>query len=110
MTKKAQEAIEEGVNPETETTVEVVEETMSHEDFMNERIPFKAIYDGEKYKDDIVVTINGKNWQIQRGKEVMIPRFVYFAICDSDDQRIVALSTSKVFEDQYKNNLAANMM
>lgn len=117
MAKAAQEAVKDGVTPTTEitetqsTTPEVVEEpTMSQEEFLNERVPFKAIWDGEKYKDDIVVTLNGKNWVIQRGVEVMIPRYVLFAIYDSEDQKIVAMRTSQLFEQQYKRNVSSNMM
>ena len=33
--------------------------------------------DDDKYKDDIVVGLNGKVYRIQRGKHVRIPRPVY---------------------------------
>ncbi len=95
-------------------TVDPIEEAKEaarlHEVYMNERLPFKAIWDGEKYKDDIVMTINGKNWVIQRGVEVLIPRFVLFAIYDSEDQKIIARRTSSGFEESYKKTMAANMM
>ena len=54
--------------------------------WLNERIPFKAIKDAEHYKDDVVVLVNGTRYQIQRGKVVMIPRFVYLAIDDAERQ------------------------
>ena len=54
--------------------------------YLNERIPFKAIKDAGNYKDDVVVLVNGTRWQIQRGKAVMIPRFVYLAIDDAERQ------------------------
>ena len=34
---------------------------------MNERVPFMAFKDNDKYKDDLIVIVNGKTWQIQRG-------------------------------------------
>ena len=43
---------------------------------MNELVPFFAFRDNDKYKDDIFVGWNGKGYQIQRGKQVMIPRGV----------------------------------
>ena len=44
---------------------------------MNELVPFFVFRDNDKYKDDIFVGWNGKGYQIQRGKQVMIPRGVY---------------------------------
>ena len=44
---------------------------------MNELVPFFAFRDNDKYKDDIVVGLNGKVYRIQRGKHVRIPRPVY---------------------------------
>ena len=46
----------------------------------NELVPYTPFYDGHEYKDDLVVGINGKRWQLKRGEEHMIPRYVYNAI------------------------------
>jgi len=54
--------------------------------YLNERIPFKAIKDAEHYVDDLVVIVNGQRFHIQRGKVVMIPRYVYLAIDDGERQ------------------------
>lgn len=43
-------------------------------------VSFWAFKDDNKYKDDIVVGINGKVTRIQRGKHVRIPREVYNVI------------------------------
>lgn len=40
-------------------------------------VSFYAFKDDDKYKDDIVVGLNGKMYRIQRGKHVRIPREVY---------------------------------
>ena len=40
-------------------------------------VSFYAFKDDDKYKDDIVVGLNGKVYRIQRGKHVRIPRPVY---------------------------------
>jgi|AntDeeMinimDraft_6_1070357.scaffolds.fasta_scaffold04865_2 hypothetical protein len=70
---------------------------------LKERIPFKALYDGEKYVDDITVTVNGTNYVIRRGITVMIPRFVYNVLSEQERQKAVAASTSQKFHEQYKN-------
>lgn len=52
----------------------------------NELVEFEAFYDGEKYKDDIYVAVNGRRFQIKRGVKVMIPRYVYEVIKNSTEQ------------------------
>lgn len=71
------------------------------EKYLNEEVPFKAFKDDDKYKDDIVVGINGKNWQIKRGITVMIPRFVYDTIDNAERQRAEANSTSRKYADEF---------
>lgn len=112
-----QEALEAGIEPseeaETETDKDAPEQAkpeMTHNEWLNERVPFQAFYDGEKYKDDIVVTVNGINYQIQRGELVMIPRFVAMAVDDAEAQMKAASRTSQGFEAILKRNQAANMM
>ena len=70
-------------------------------DYLNENVPFYAFQDDDKYKDDIVVGINGKNWVIKRGCHVMVPRFFYNAIIDADRQRGEAANTSRKYADQF---------
>lgn len=55
-----------------ETKTEVKTEVKKKDDL----VEFEAFYDGDKYKDDIFVCINGKPMQIKRGVKVMIPRAV----------------------------------
>ena len=46
-------------------------------------VSFFAFKDDGKYKDDIVVGLNGKIYRIQRGKYVRIPKDVYDIIRQS---------------------------
>jgi hypothetical protein len=46
------------------------------EAFENERVPVYLFRDNDKYKDDVIVNINGKNYIIQRGVTVYVPRCV----------------------------------
>ena len=64
---------------------------------MNELVPFFALRDNDKYKDDIFVGWNGKGYQIQRGKQVMIPRGVYNILIRSmrQDERTSELMASQ---------------
>jgi len=72
------------------------------DEYMNERVPFMAFKDNDKYKDDLIVIVNGKTWQIQRGVTVMIPRFVYLAIEQAERQRAAAAMHSQELENQYR--------
>lgn len=60
------------------------------EEWLNERVPFIAFKDNDKYKDDLHIGINGHNTIIKRGVQVMIPRHVYMAIQDSEKQTLEA--------------------
>ena len=44
--------------------------------YYKELVPVMLIKDNSKYKDDVTVTVNGINYQIQRGVQVMVPRSV----------------------------------
>ena len=60
------------------------------EQFYNEPVPVTLIKDNWKKKDDLTVTVNGTNYQIKRGVEVMVPRSVALAIERSNTQEIEA--------------------
>jgi hypothetical protein len=54
--------------------------------FLEEKIPFRAFKDNDKYKDDISVQVNGKIWQIKRGVTVYIPRYIYLTLEQAERQ------------------------
>lgn len=90
---------------EAETTVAPAQ-TQSPEDvqaWLNERIPFEAFKDAEKYKDDIHVTVNGYTFVIQRGVQVMIPRYVYMALKDAERQNMIAAKHSIGLSNEFQN-------
>lgn len=72
------------------------------QDWLNERVPFFAFKDNDKYKDDIVVGVNGKTFIIQRGVEVMIPRYVKMVLEDSMIQDVHAANVIESFEEQHR--------
>jgi hypothetical protein len=73
--------------------------------WLNEKVDFKAIYDGDTYKDDLLVTINGKNYQIQRGKKVSIPRFVYLAIDQAERQLAESADNLRGLVKKFENEV-----
>ena len=52
----------------------------------NDMVEIELFYDGEKYKDPVQVGLNGKMYQIQRGKKVLVPRGVAEIIANSVKQ------------------------
>lgn len=45
-------------------------------EWYDQLVSIKLFKDSERYKDDVFVAINGKGWQIRRGVEVQVPRYV----------------------------------
>lgn len=41
-----------------------------------EKVQIKLFYDGDKYKDDVTVAVNGKTYTIKRGVPVEVPKYV----------------------------------
>ena len=60
------------------------------EAFYKELVPVMLIKDNAKYKDDVTVTVNGTNYQIQRGVQVMVPRCVALVLERSRLQELEA--------------------
>ena len=50
--------------------------TLDLEAYYNEPVPVMLMKDNANYKDDVTVTLNGVNYQIQRGVHVELPRKV----------------------------------
>jgi len=99
---KAAEKARKQAEKEALKATEPEEAPFSIAEYLNERVPFIAILDDDKYKDDIVVTVNGKAYQIQRGENVMIPRFVHNAILDAERQKRSAALTQRRYEETFR--------
>lgn len=64
--------------------------TAALEKFYEEPVPVMLIKDNAKYKDDVTVTVNGINYQIQRGVQVLVPRKVALVLERSHLQELDA--------------------
>ncbi|MBO5364903.1 MAG: hypothetical protein J6A56_05520 [Clostridia bacterium] len=60
------------------------------EDYYKEPVPVMLIKDNNRYKEDVTVTVNGINYQIQRGVSVMVPRCVALVLERSHQQELEA--------------------
>ncbi len=60
------------------------------EAYYKELVPVMLIKDNNRYKEDVTVTVNGTNYQIQRGVSVMVPRCVALVLERSHQQEMEA--------------------
>ena len=74
----------------------------SSEEFM---VKIKLFKDDDKYKDDLVVGVNGKVYQIQRGMEVEVPLCVAEVIENQERQdKETARKIAEAVEKYRKKN------
>ncbi len=69
-----------------------------------ERVKIKLFKDNKEYKDDLVVGLNGKLYQIKRGIEVSVPKAVAEIIENSiqQDEKTAEMIESLVTETESK--------
>lgn len=67
---------------QTTKTVKSVKKVTAkaYDKYYNEPVPVMLVKDNAKYKDDVTVTVNGVNYQLRRGVQVMVPRKVALAL------------------------------
>ena len=95
--EEATEAVENTADEEaTENAAPV------SDDYLEELVEIMLFKDSDKYSDDLVVTLNGKNYQIKRGVKVMVPRKVQLVIEDSMKQAGLAADYEEEAQQQYK--------
>ena len=73
-----------------------------HEAWLHEEVEIELFYDGDKYKDDVVVGVNGKTWLIKRGERVRVPRYVAEVIANSEAQDKHAARISSKFSTDFE--------
>lgn len=52
----------------------------------NEEVEIRLFKDADRYKDDVIVAVNGRIWQIQRGVKVKVPKCVAEVLENSEAQ------------------------
>lgn len=79
--------IEKAMESKKDEVSNVVDkEVYENETYMQEKVPVKLFVDNDKYKEDVVVCVNGRAYVIKRGVEVLVPRFVKEVIDNSMSQ------------------------
>ena len=87
------------VNTQRSTAAETEEQKQLRE-YYEEKVTINLFLDNDKYKDDVIVNVNGKAWQIQRGVDVEVPRYVAQVLDNSVKQdRATALKIREMESD-----------
>lgn len=60
--------------------------------------------DNERYRDDVFVSVNGRTFQIKRGVEVQVPRYVQEVLDNSMSQDMVAAARWTSWKRATSNN------
>lgn len=83
------------------------EEAKKAEEYWNEEVEIQLFKDGNKYKDDVYVAVNGQNCLIQRGKPVKVKRKFAAALRRSLEQDNETADLIKELEGEYEKNFKA---
>lgn len=67
---------------------------IQRENYLNERVPVTLKRPESEKKDFRTVTVNGVNYQIAYGKQVLVPRFVAEIIRESEKNEQIAQSNA----------------
>lgn len=73
-------------------------------EYWNERVPYEAFYDGDRYADDISVMVNGKRFLIKRGIQVMVPRYVVHVLENQAKQMKYSADYNKSLQDEFEKD------
>jgi hypothetical protein len=69
-----------------------------------ELVEIELFYDGDKYKDDVFVQINGKSILIKRGEKVKVPKKYARVIEQSIQQKAAAADTMNRYQRDFIEN------
>lgn len=70
--------------------------------YYDELVTINLFMDNDKYKDDLIVPVNGKTWQIRRGEDVRVPRYVAAVIENSMKQDKATTAKIRSMEQKYE--------
>ena len=75
--KKQAQAILDAAKAEAEAQAAAAKaQDQAHAEAQAEKVPVRLFKDNDRYKDDVFVAVHGRSFQIRRGEEVMVPRYV----------------------------------
>lgn len=87
---------------EAVTEVKAADTNTNSEAYLRELVPVRIPKDSRN-KGDVLVTVNGKKFQIQRGVEVKVPRYVAQVLDNKQRMEEVALDRMDELQKEYQD-------
>lgn len=86
---------------EAVTEIKAADTNTNSEAYLRELVPVRISKDSRN-KGDVLVTVNGKKFQIQRGVEVKVPRYVAQVLDNKQRMEEVALDRMDELQKEYQ--------
>jgi len=103
MSQTKKEAPQQEKNPLEETQeIQAQTQEAAQKNPLEELVTIRLFKDNERYRDDVFVSVNGRTFQIKRGVEVQVPRYVQEVLDNSMSQDMVAAAMVDKLEAGYK--------
>ena len=100
-TKKEAPQQEAAIQEQTQE-MQVQTQEAAQKNPLEELVTIRLFKDNERYRDDVFVSVNGRTFQIKRGVEVQVPRYVQEVLENSMSQDMVAAAMVDKLEAGYK--------
>lgn len=101
MSQTKKEAPQQDAAAQTQVTQAQPQEA-AQKNPLEELVTIRLFKDNERYRDDVFVSVNGRSFQIKRGLEVQVPRYVQQVLENSMNQDMVAAAMVDKLEAGYK--------
>lgn len=88
--------------PQQEAAIQAQTQEAAQKNPLEELVTIRLFKDNERYRDDVFVSVNGRTFQIKRGVEVQVPRYVQEVLDNSMSQDMVAAAMVDKLEASYK--------
>lgn len=88
--------------PQQEAAIQEQTQEAEGKNPLEELVTIRLFKDNERYRDDVFVSVNGRTFQIKRGVEVQVPRYVQEVLENSMSQDMVAAAMVDKLEAGYK--------
>ena len=88
--------------PQQEAAIQEQTQEAEGKNPLEELVTIRLFKDNERYRDDVFVSVNGRTFQIKRGVEVQVPRYVQEVLDNSMRQDMVAAAMVDKLEAGYK--------
>lgn len=83
----------------------LTEEEKREREYYEEKVVVNLFLDNDKYKDDVIVAVNGKAWRIKRGMDVEVPRYVAEVLKHSEEQDRKTALRIREMEQEFEESL-----